>query len=101
MNALDDPNRVVAGQRIEVPRAFVPDPAVPLGEGGGGLVPLHAAAASALSLRLSARLLYAPLIPLNNGDVRSAQFDLEPAAGETFVGYGTHGQAFLGFVYYL
>ena len=64
-------------------------------------VPLHAAAASALSLRLSARLLYAPLIPLNNGDVRSAQFDLEPAAGETFVGYGTHGQAFLGFVYYL
>lgn len=64
-------------------------------------VPLHAAAASAVSLRLSARLLYVPLIPLNNGDVRSAQFDIEPAANETFVGYGTHGQAFLGFVYYL
>ncbi len=64
-------------------------------------VPLHAAAASALSLRLSARLLYVPLIPLNNGDVRSAQFELEPAAEERFVGYGPHGQAFLGFVYYL
>jgi len=64
-------------------------------------VPLHAAAASALSLRLSARLLYVPLIPLNNGDVRSAQFELDPPAGESFVGYGTHAQAFLGFVYYL
>lgn len=64
-------------------------------------VPLHAAAASALSLRLSGRLLYVPLVPLNNGDVRSANFDADPPAGTTFLGYGTHGQLFLGFVYYL
>lgn len=64
-------------------------------------VPLHAAAASALSLRFSGRLLYVPLIPLNNGDVRSANFDADPPAGTTFLGYGTHGQLFLGFVYYL
>jgi hypothetical protein len=64
-------------------------------------VPLHAAAASALSLRLSSRLLYVPLVPLNNGDVRSAQFELDPAAAPTFVGYGSHAQVLLGFVYYL
>jgi hypothetical protein len=64
-------------------------------------VPLHAAAASAVSLRLSGRLLYVPLVPLNGGDVRSADFAADPPAGSTFLGYGTHGQIFLGFVYYL
>lgn len=63
-------------------------------------VPLHAAAASAVSLRLSGRLLYVPLVPLNNGDVRSAPFDADPPSGSKFLGYGTHGQLFLGFVYY-
>lgn len=64
-------------------------------------VPLHAAAASAVSLRLSGRLLYVPLVPLNGGDVRSADFAADPPAGTTFLGYGTHVQIFLGFVYYL
>ena len=64
-------------------------------------VPLHAAAASAVSLRLSGRLLYVPLVPLNGGDVRSADFAADPPAGPAFLGYGTHAQIFLGFVYYL
>jgi hypothetical protein len=64
-------------------------------------VPLHAAAASALSLRLSTRVLYVPLVPLNDGVVRSAGFDDVPPVGSTFSGYGTHAQIYLGFVYYL
>ena len=64
-------------------------------------VPLHAATASALSLRLSARVLYVPLVPLNDGVVRSAAFDAAPPVGSTFLGYGTTTQLFLGFVYYL
>ena len=63
-------------------------------------VPLHAAAASAMSLRLSGRLLYVPLVALDGGTVRSADFDYD-ATNNTFIGYGTHAQAYLGFVYYL
>jgi len=64
-------------------------------------LPLHAAAASALSLRLSTRVLYVPLVPLNDGAVRSADFGVDAAAAAAFVGYGTLAQVYLGFVYYL
>jgi hypothetical protein len=64
-------------------------------------VPLHAAAASALSLRLSTRVLYVPLVSLDNDTVRSADFAVDAASEPTFLGYGTHAQAYLGFVYYL
>jgi hypothetical protein len=66
-----------------------------------GEIPLHAAAASALSLRLSTRLLYVPLVPLNDGAVRSSPFDADPPVGATFIGYGLLMQAYLGLVYYL
>jgi hypothetical protein len=64
-------------------------------------VPLHAAAASALSLRLSMRLLYAPLVPLNDGVVRSSPFEADAPVGSAFIGYGLLTQVYLGFVYYL
>jgi hypothetical protein len=38
LNSLDDPNKVVAGQRIEVPRPGTPDPAVPLPPGAPRVV---------------------------------------------------------------
>ncbi len=64
-------------------------------------VPLHAAAASALSLRLSTRVLYVPLVTLDGDTVRSADFAVDATGAPTFLGYGTHAQAYLGFVYYL
>lgn len=69
-----------------------------------GEIPLHAAAASGLSVRFSTRLLYAPLVPLNDGSVRSAPFSIDtsgPPVGSEFVGYGLRYQLFLGLMYYL
>jgi hypothetical protein len=63
--------------------------------------PLHASLPSALSLRLSIRVLYVPLVPLNGGVVRSAPFAADPPVDAAFIGYGTHAQVFLGLVYYL
>jgi hypothetical protein len=64
-----------------------------------GEIPLLADMASALSLRISVRLLYAPQISLNEGSVQSAPFtpttDYEPQ------GYGLRTQLLFGFVYYL
>jgi hypothetical protein len=60
---------------------------------------------SGLSLRLSARLLYVPLVVLNDAAVQSAPVsttDVTPAQlPKSFVGYASHAQLFLSLVYYL
>ena len=59
---------------------------------------------SGLALRFSTRLLYAPIVVLNDGLVQSAPIvstDSTPAAlTSTFLGYTTHVQVYLGLAYY-
>jgi hypothetical protein len=68
-----------------------------------GEVPLSRRS-SGLSLRLSARVLYAPIVVLNGGAVQSAPvITLQTPAelASTFQGYASHVQIYLGLVYYL
>lgn len=75
-----------------------------------GEVPLHAAedTRSGLSLRLSVRLLYVPIVTLKaptGGAVASQpvaeELVADTAAADTFHGLGVRAQLFLGLVYYL
>lgn len=68
-----------------------------------GEVPLQSAA-HGLSLRVSTRILYAPIVVLNDGLVQSTPVvsDVPPVElPRTFLGYATHAQVYLGLVYYL
>lgn len=68
-----------------------------------GEVPLTSSP-SGLALRFSTRLLYAPIVVLNDGLVQSAPIvstDSTPATlTTTFQGYTTHVQVYLGLAYY-
>jgi hypothetical protein len=74
-----------------------------------GEVPLHAAAdvSSGLSLRISLRLLYVPVVTLqseNGSQVFSHPITLpegDEAAADRFHGLGARAQLFLGLVYYM
>lgn len=74
-----------------------------------GEIPLHAAAdvRSGLSLRLSVRLLYVPIVTLavpSGGLVSSQPIELpsgETGVADRFHGLGVRAQLFLGLVYYL
>lgn len=66
-----------------------------------GEIPLLADMASALSLRVSVRLLYVPQIVLNEGAVQSAPFEPSAAPNYETQGYGLRSQLLFGFVYYL
>jgi hypothetical protein len=68
-----------------------------------GEVPLQSTP-NGLSLRLSARILYAPVVVLNDGAVQSATVTTMQSPTELanmFQGYTTHVQIYLGLVYYL
>jgi hypothetical protein len=57
-----------------------------------------------LSLRLSTRILYAPIAILNDGAVQSAVVNSSASSTDlaaAFQGYATHVQVYLGLVYYL
>lgn len=69
-----------------------------------GEIPLHASLPSALSLRVSLRALYVPVVALNDGMVQSAIVgaDQTPAMlSSTLQGYATHFQFLMGLAYYL
>jgi hypothetical protein len=68
-----------------------------------GEIPLQSSP-NGLSLRLSTRILYAPIAVLNDGAVQSAVVtgaDSPTALSAMFQGYATHVQVYLGLVYYL
>ncbi len=58
-----------------------------------------------LSLRVSARVIYAPIVVLNDGQVQSVPLSASAqsleAASQTFQGYATTVQVYFGLVYYL
>lgn len=59
---------------------------------------------SGLSLRLSTRILYAPIVVLNDGAVQSspvANMQTPIELSSMFQGYASHVQLFLGLIYYL
>jgi len=66
-----------------------------------GELPLLSDMASALSLRISVRLLYAPQIVLNEGAVQSAPFEPTATPSHETQGYGLRTQLLFGFAYYL
>ena len=110
--------RVALGPSVEIVRT-ASDTSIQFGERAGnvaqtlfglhgsldGELPLLTSMASSLSLRLSLRWLYVPIIVLNDGAVQSSlvsRSDQTPNMLATSIqGYASHFQFALGLVYYL